>query len=317
MIHLLLVASLAIAEPAAPVKENKLPPEAEQALRAPDKVTLYSLEPWDEPTSSDKTLRDVKILGQTELDGKRRATAIAEFKSAVANWDGMIAMCFDPRHALRVTAQGHTYDFLLCYECHQFYIYKDEDLLTTLGAAGSPKVLNGLLSAAKIPLSKSAEKIAAQEKEADAAEARWRKAMPKSILPLWDGVAQGPFEPNVAPLRTALTQEFPDTRQRILALFAWYGSGEGPWSGFPSYEEIAEKLLLEYPTPDLVAAAETEALTEPQLEGAARLFGGWPFGKNRPTDQKALPAALKKKLLDHALKSTDQDKLQRARSAFG
>jgi hypothetical protein len=317
MIHLLLLAILAVAQPANPAKENKLPPEAEQALRAPAKITLYSLEPWDLSTPRGKTLYGVKILGQTELDGKRSATAIAEFKAAVANWDGMIAMCFDPRHAIRVTAQGHTYDFLLCYECRQLYIYKDEGLLTSLGAAGSPKVLNDLLSAARIPLSKSAEKIAAQDKKADAAEARWRKAMPKSILPLWDGVARGPFEPDVAPLRTALAREFPDTRQRILALFAWYGSGEGPWSGFPSYEEIAEKLLLEYPTPDLVAAAETGTLTEPQLEGAARLFGGWPFGKNRPADQKALPPALKKKLLDHSLKSTDQDKRQRARSAFG
>jgi len=35
MIHLLLIASLAITNPAEPVKENKLPPEAEQALRAP------------------------------------------------------------------------------------------------------------------------------------------------------------------------------------------------------------------------------------------------------------------------------------------
>ena len=93
--------------------------------------------------------------------------------------------------------------------------------------------------------------------------------------------------------------------------------GAGPWSGFPSYEEIAEKLLLEYPTPELIASAETETLTEPQLEGAARLFGGWPFGQSRPADSKALPAPLKKKLLDHSLKSTDEDKLLRARSAFG
>lgn len=162
MIHLLLIASLATTSPAEPVKENKLPPEAEQALRAPDKVTLYSLEPWDEPTPGDKTLRKVKVLGQTDLDGERGAMAVAEFKAAVSGWDGMIAMCFDPRHALRVTAKAHTYDFLLCYECHQLYVYRDDKLLTTLGAAGSPKVLNELLSAAKLPLSTSAEKIAAQ-----------------------------------------------------------------------------------------------------------------------------------------------------------
>jgi hypothetical protein len=317
MIHLLLVAGLAMAKPAEPVKENKLPPEAEQALRAPGKVTLYSLEPWDIPLPGAHALRNRRILGQIELDGERRATVIGEFKSAVANWDGMIAMCFDPRHALRVKAKAHTYDFLLCYECHQLYVYRDDKLLTRLGAAGSPKVLNELLGAAKIPLSRSGEMIEAEEKKAVAAEARWREAMPKSIVPLWDNVMGAAFEPDIAPLRAALAKEFPDARQRILALFAWYGSGEGPWSGFPGYEEIAENLLLEYPTPDLVAAAQTEPLTEPQLEGAARLFGAWTFGQKRPADLEALPAALKKKLLDHSLKSTDKDKLGRARSAFG
>jgi hypothetical protein len=316
MIPLLLAASLAIAEPAGPLGENKLPPEAEQALRAPGKVTLYSLEPWDIPLPGAHALRNRTILGQIELDGERRATVIAEFKSAVANWDGMIAMCFDPRHALRVKAKAHTYDFLLCYECHQLYVYRDDKLLARLGAAGSPKALNELLSAAKVPLSRSGEMIEAEEKKAVAAEARWREAMPKSIVPLWDGV-RTEFEPDLAPLRAALAKEFPDARQRILTLFAWYGSGAGTWSGFPGYEEIAEKLLLEYPTPDLVAAAETETLTEPQLEGAARLFGAWTFGQKRPADLEALPAALKKKLLDHSLKSTDKDKLGRARSAFG
>jgi hypothetical protein len=318
MIHLLLIASLAIENPADPVKENKLPPEAEQALGAPGKVTLYSLEPWDRPTPGDKTLRNVKVLGQTELDEGRGAKAIAKLKAAVSGWDGMMSAYFDPSYALRVTAKEHTYDFLLCYECHLLAVYQDDQLLTTLGASGSPKVLNELLSAAKLPLSKSAEKIAAQYKVDEAVEARWREAMPKSIKPLWDDVPWTQFNPNVAPLRSALAQEFPDARQRILVLFAWYGSGAGSWSRFPKYEEIAETLLLEYPTPELIASLETETLTEPQLEGAARLFGRYTFGYIRPDeDRGALPAPLKKKLLDHSLKSTDEDKLLRARSAFG
>ena len=156
MIHLLLVASLAIAEPADLVKENKLPPEAEQALRAPGKVTLYSLEPDIPPVPRDKALHQVfhnaKLLGQTELDGKQSAMAVAEIKSAISEWKGQIFMCFSPRHALRVTAKGHTYDFLLCYACQALEIYRDDQPLASLGAAGSPKVLNQLLRAAKVPL---------------------------------------------------------------------------------------------------------------------------------------------------------------------
>ena len=156
MIPLLLVVSLAIANPADLVKENKLPPEAEQALRAPGKVTLYSLEPDILPVPRDKALHqvfyNVKLLGQTELDGKQSATAIAELKSAIPRWKGLIFMCFSPRHALRVTAKGHTYDFLICYACQQLEIYRDDQHLTTLGVARSPKVLNQLLRAAKVPL---------------------------------------------------------------------------------------------------------------------------------------------------------------------
>jgi len=319
MIQLLFLAVLAITEPSAGSTENKLPAEAEQALRAPGKVVLYSLEPWERPAKGDKTLHYFKVLGRTELDRQQGATAIAEFKSAVAGWDGMRAACFDPRHALRVTAKAHTYDFLLCYACHLLSVYRDNKLLATVGAAGSPQALNELLSAARIPISKtdSEEDRAAQAKAIEDAEARWLNAMPQSIRPLWGDTLWTELSPNVEPLRAALTQEFPDVRQRILALFAWYGSGQGPWSGYLGYEDVAETLLLDYPTPDLIAAAETEALTEPQLEGAARLFGGWTFGQNRPDDRKALPAALKKKLLDHSLESTDDDKLRRARSVFG
>jgi len=298
--------------------KNKLPPEAVQALRAPGKVILYSLEPWATPSAGEATLQRFKVLGRTELDRNQVVKAIAELEAAVAGWDGMKAACFDPRHALRLTAKGHTYDFLLCYACHNLYVYRDEELLGTSGAAGSPKVLNGLLSAAGIPLSTSdsEEDRAAQRKVFEAAEARWRSAMPKSVLPLWDEVRQVQFAPDLKPLRDALAEELPDPHRRILRLFAWFGSGAGPWSGFPGYELIPEELLLDFPTPDLVAAAESENLSESQLEGAARLFGGWDFGQRRPEDLKTLPATLKKRLLDHALKSTDQDKLGRARRAF-
>ena len=160
------------------------------------------------------------------------------------------------------------------------------------------------------------EDMAARAKQAEVSRARWRAAMPESVRPLWERAARDETSPNVEPLRSALAKEFPDTRQRALALFAWYGSGDGPWSGFPSYETAAEELLLDLTTPDLVAAARVGNLDDAQIEGAARLFGGWNFSQRRPADRKALPADLKKKLLDHALQSKDEDKRDRAKNAF-
>lgn len=317
IIPLLLLTALVIASPAAG-GENELPAAAEQALRAPGKVVLYSLEPWEEPAAKGEVLQGFTVLGRTELDRQQSAKAVTAFQSAISGWDGLMAMCFDPRHAIRVTTAAHTYDFLLCYACHQLYVYENDKLLASIGASGSPKVLNELLSAAKVPLSQTdtEEDRAAQQKAADAAEARWRSAMPKSILPLWASAMRDELSPDLEPLRTAIGREFPDTRQRILALFTWFGSGAGPWSGFPSYESVPEELLLDLPTPDLVAATQAQGLTEQQLEGAARLFGGWEFGQRRPNDRNTLPADLKKRLLDHSLKSTDADKLGRAQHAF-
>jgi hypothetical protein len=163
---------------------------------------------------------------------------------------------------------------------------------------------------------KEVDDMAARAKQGEISYARWRAAMPKSVRPLWERAIRDESSPNVKPLRAALAKEFPDTRQRILALFSWYGSGDGPWSGFPAYESAAEELLLDIPTLDLVAAAQTDNLTDTQLEGAARLFGGWDFSQRRPDDRKTLPATLKKKLLDHSLKSKDEDKLGRAKNAF-
>jgi hypothetical protein len=71
-------------------------------------------------------------------------------------------------------------------------------------------------------------------------------------------------------------------------------------------------MLLEYSTPELLAAVSDETLNEDETEGAARLFAGWHFNHSRPQDNALLPADLKRHLLQHSLKSTDKDKRERA-----
>jgi hypothetical protein len=146
-------------------------------------------------------------------------------------------------------------------------------------------------------------------------EKRWLAAMPSSLKPLWRATARQyspPLLPDLKPLNDALAKQYPDTHDRIRALMAWYGSGAGPWSGFPAYEGIAEKLLREYPTAVLIKTAEDRSLTDQELEGAARILGGW---KPVP-DLTPVPAELRRRLLDHCLKSSDSDKVERAKKAF-
>jgi hypothetical protein len=155
----------------------------------------------------------------------------------------------------------------------------------------------------------------ARGKQNRADKERWMKAMPSSIVPLWPGVQhEDVHEYDIRPMEAAVAKEFPDKRARILRLMAWYGSG--PWSGFPVYEGVPEQMLLKYSTPELVDAVTGAELNEQEIEGAARLFGGWEFNKSRPKDNALLPANIKRVLLEHSLKSTDEDKLTRARRAF-
>jgi hypothetical protein len=174
------------------------------------------------------------------------------------------------------------------------------------------------------------ERILAQEKLERLASERWLSAMPLGLRPLWPKLMQdehswsdppSAVRTSVNALKPELAKEFPDVHQRIRALFVWFGSGAGPWSGFPAYEEVPAHLLLEYQPSELMTALQSTNLTDSEMEGAARFFSGYTYGALfRPKEDKSLialiPAELKKSLLEHVLKSGDQDNIERTRSAF-
>ena len=157
-------------------------------------------------------------------------------------------------------------------------------------------------------------------KQGELDEKRWEKAMPGSLRPLWtkarEQVGPPPDKLNLKPLNEALAKQYPDQQERLRPLFAWFGSGAGPWSGYPLYEEIAERLLLQYSTADLISAATTRPLTDVQTEGAARTFANWYFQRDRPKDSRLIPNDLKRKLYERSLKGSDPDKIERAMKAF-
>lgn len=149
-----------------------------------------------------------------------------------------------------------------------------------------------------------------------AAEERWRTAMPPALEPLWPSMSE-PTSLEWPEVSDLMARVYPDDVERARILFEWFGRGEGPWSGFASYEEVPEWCLLQLPLDVLVETARGEPQTASLREGAARLFAGWDFGQERPDDLQQLPADLKLVLLKHALASPDDDKRARARRAFG
>jgi hypothetical protein len=169
---------------------------------------------------------------------------------------------------------------------------------------------------------------------------RWVEAMPADLRALPEAMWQElTTSGDLTAVLTATADSCPDARERILALFKWYGSGAGSWSQYPDWERFPERLLLTFSQADLVNAA-SGPLTEAQLDGAARLFAGRDFqahSEQRDTTGSlsiwysemdvfeaersaegpaSLPDALLRRLWDHCQKSDDPDKRQRGDSAF-
>ncbi len=310
-------------------QSSLLPAEALQALHSGNRVTLYSLEPWGDPDEHVARLQEFQILGQANLTHAQASSAIAAFESAVAKSDGISASCFDPRHALRIQHNGHTYDFLLCYACRQLQIYRDGKWLAETNAIGTPKALNDLLTSLHIPLSHSLEDLqASQQRERQRVEAgmkRWLPALPASIRRAWDADSQFrmgivPTGQPLADLKAALAAEIPSPEERIRRLLILYGSGEGPWDGYPGYEDIARVLLADFPTTQIVAVVQASEANDVLLEGAARYFSGWDPKGRHAHDLDLVPVPLKQRLLDHTLHTgdpEDDDRRQSVKDTFG
>jgi hypothetical protein len=144
---------------------------------------------------------------------------------------------------------------------------------------------------------------------------RWVEAMPLCLRPLWPD-SLGGVRADIAPARALLATAVPDPVDRVRVLYGWFGAGAGPWSGFPAYEEVAERLLLAHPVTELVRAADL-ATTEAEVLGAARLFGGWDFGQQREVDRRAVPAPLRIRMREAVERQGIADNLARFRNAFG
>jgi hypothetical protein len=146
---------------------------------------------------------------------------------------------------------------------------------------------------------------------------RWLEATPECLRPFWEQ-RDHDRDPKVqALLLDALRKAFPTAEAQVLILLGWFGSGVGPWSGYPSYESVPQQLLLHYPTPLLIQTLTSTTPTESQWLGAARYFESWDFGRTRKEDRKLLTTALRQRLLEAARRTGIPDNVQRAEHDYG
>jgi hypothetical protein len=107
--------------------------------------------------------------------------------------------------------------------------------------------------------------------------ARWVEACPpvlRDLLPVLENGYLPADHPAVLDALARLRTQTPEPVQIARALLGWYGSGEGPWTGYPSYENAACQLLRSLEIADVVEAART-AGSDGEAFGAARFFARW------------------------------------------
>jgi hypothetical protein len=148
------------------------------------------------------------------------------------------------------------------------------------------------------------------------AKRRWQEAMPPCLIQFFPRLTSAlfSFEATAAELQAvddALEAAYGSEEEIVIHLLDWFGHGEGPWSGFPAYEQTAEKLLLRHSSPVIVRALEGRQLTSEQLEASARFFSSLSFAKERQADLKSIPSQLMTRLASHMQTSDYADNRER------
>lgn len=120
-------------------------PELAILLRSRE-IALFSLEP-DLAKPSAAKFHGYPILGSTMLSDPERRIILERFVAGIDVHPTIAAACFLPRHGLRVKSHGHTLDFLICFQCIQVEIYRDNERVSWWGTNNAAQqVFNEVLA---------------------------------------------------------------------------------------------------------------------------------------------------------------------------
>jgi len=139
---------------------NPVPEAVARALEKADTAELYSLDPDPRRDKDGGGFHGWKVLGKTEVKGEaaRKELLGALRRSADENELGP-ALCFNPRHGLRLTAGGKAVDLVICFECLQVEVYDGADKAKGFLVTADPQpAFDRVLTAAGVPLARKPEK---------------------------------------------------------------------------------------------------------------------------------------------------------------
>src|SRR5262245_59380637 len=137
-------------------QENKIPDQAREILEKAGQFELLSIGHGPSTKSPTEDFHGWPVIGKTMVkDPSTRERLVAALEKGVQENKGDVMKCFNPRHGIRVTRDGMTADFVICFECFQAVVYvageKEQRFLITDSPA---PVFNQTLQQANVPLAR-------------------------------------------------------------------------------------------------------------------------------------------------------------------
>jgi len=137
---------------------NEIPAGVLDALRASDRVELFSLDPHPHEVVKENPQyypngNESAIIGSVQLNDRQLQSQIADaLQRDVEAGSEFEAGCFLPRHALLIHSEANeVVEIVICYQCMNASIFIDDRLVESVLLSGTSKdLLNRLLDEAGI-----------------------------------------------------------------------------------------------------------------------------------------------------------------------
>jgi hypothetical protein len=156
----LLVLALLASPARSSVTVGGLPATVREALSKPSRVELLSLEPGRPRGKPKRSFHGWKVLGGTlVVDREKQNVLLSAVDRGIAESDGSVAVCFEPRHGITVTSGSTVVDLVICFECLQVEAFVNGKAVEGAPTTSMPQpILDKLLEEAGVPLGLRSER---------------------------------------------------------------------------------------------------------------------------------------------------------------
>lgn len=124
---------------------DELSQEFRDILFHAESLEIVALDPdWptEESLADPSTLHGYNVRGRAVVTSRPlRVELLTSLGDAARENDGMVAACFNPRHALIAEHEGKTCEVIICFECLTFQVWDGKEPVETVDLSETPRPL--------------------------------------------------------------------------------------------------------------------------------------------------------------------------------